>query len=433
MTDLDVLLRETLCAHAATITSGPSWDAATAEHAAEVLDLIPPLPQRRPPRAAPIAVLVAAAVIIAVAVGVLVGTRHGHAPNRAANSAPPGPSPTITRSACRTTLPTTWRDAANAASTPIRDGNALDSPQFWGTTSDGEAVVEYGRVGEDGPHLLVDHVGLLAPGSADLHELARVSSTSGGLGLTVSIDQNLIVIAVEEGKNSTDRYSRILALDAQTGVLRTVANVPRDAREQLTGAAYPLAGHVYWQTTTGKGPDSYRIREVDMTTGRRSVAARGVFDIESSAAGLAWSLTPWRLDRPTAMPPAVRVHVNELSYDSFVTDGTSYAWQSSDGAVDWWSPSAGRVVRVPNLLARPFSRSEPGSVFSVAGPIVTYQPPHSSAQRVLDVRTGATAPISSEATVRGRFGHLVGDPLAASAFGGRLMRLDASGLPALHC
>jgi hypothetical protein len=432
MTDLDVLLRETLSARAATISAGPAWEP-SADAAAEVLELIPPLPQRRPRRAAPIAVFLAAAVIIAVVVGVVVGTRHGQAPNRAATSASPGPVPTITRSACRTTLSTTWRHAASAASTPIRDGNALESPQFWGTTSDGEAVVEYGQVGEDGPHLLVDHVGLLAPGSTELHELARVSSTSGGLGLTVAIDQDLIVIAVEEGKNSTDWYSRILAVDARTGEVRTVANVPKGAHEQITGAAYPLAGNVYWQTTTGKGPDGYRIRELGMTTGRRSVAARGVFDLESSAAGLAWSLTPWRLDRPSAMPPAVRAHVDELSYDSFVTDGTSYAWQSSDGAIEWWSPSAGRVVRVPHLLARPFSRSEPGSVFAVAGPVVTYQPPHSSAQRVLDMRTGATAPISSQASERGRFGQLVGDPLAGSAFSGRLMRLDVSGLPALRC
>jgi hypothetical protein len=129
----------------------------------------------------------------------------------------------------------------------------------------------------------------------------------------------------------------------------------------------------------------------------------------------------------------VRAHVRELNYDSFVTDGTSYAWVTGDGSIEQWSPATGQVIRVPKLVKRPFSSSEPGSVFAVAGPIVIYQPPHSGTQRVLDVRTGATAEISSTGNTLGRLGHLVGDSIDPNAAGDALMDLATSTLPELHC
>jgi hypothetical protein len=439
MNDIEELIRDTMAGRAETVTSGPGWtpaDARAATEHSEVLDLIaPPASRARRSWRGPAALLAAAAVVAGAVAGVVIDARRvPHGVNRAADSTANKPAPVVTRAACRTSPPGTWRETARAATVPVRDGSsALESSVFRGTTSDGEAVIEYNEVGDDQPHSITDRVGLASLGSPQIHEIARVTTFTHGLALTVSIDQNLVVIAVEEGINHAARHSRILAFDAQTGLLRTVANVPESAREQLTGAASPFAGQVYWETTTGRGPGSDRIRALDMATGHRTVVARGIFDLESSAAGLSWALTPWRLNRPASLPPAVRAQVNELSYNSFVTDGESYAWQTSDGAIDWWNPSTGQIVRVPKLLARPFSRAEPGSVFAVAGPIVIYQPPHSDAQRVLDVRTGATAPISSQSTAQGRLGQLVGDPIEAVSVGGRLMRLDTSTLPTLQC
>lgn len=433
MTDLEQLIRETLHDRAETVTSGPSWTPAdaAAPAGAEILDLIPPR-EPRPRRSwrGPAALLAAAAVVGGVVAAVVVTTRHGASHDRAAHSSLAHRLAPVDRAACRATLPPAWRAAARAASTPLP---GVQNPMLWGTTADGTAVLQYSDLGDSQPHSITDRIGIVSPGSSALHELARITTRTRGLGLDVDVDQNLVVVSVDEGINRTERWTRILAIDTTTGLMTTIADVPASARGQLTGAAFALDGNVYWHTKTGKGADSERIHVENLATGARSIAARGVFDLERSAAGVSWSLTPWRMDRPASLPPAVAAHVNELSYDSFVTDGSSYAWVSSDGALEWWSAAVGHVVRVPHLLARPFSISEPGMVWAVAGPLVVYEPPHTGGERILDTRTGATVPISSEVTLRGHRGTLVGDPIGSDAIGDSLMRLDTSRLSELHC
>lgn len=402
-------------------------------------------------------VLVAAAVVLAALAGVLtvLATRPVH--HQSATNHHPKLR-TVVRTACRTAVPTSWKPVLAAATSDIA---GLDGASVLAVTADGGAVVQGSGSVITGS---IDRarLGYLAPSATRIHWLGSISYTNPphqpyrhGSGSTFELDVDVsghtALVTVAAGTHSVPGAvvavpRKIVAVDLRSGAQTVLLAPSGSSRMKITAQAYALGSTAYVQLTPRtrvKGASLHdEIVQVPLGGGHPEVVARGSADIEKSALGVEWNLDDGPVDRPSEVPTAVSQHsaIDSLSgnnFDSYFTDGKVYAWQTLQGALDWYDPATNTLVQIPQLLGVPGISPGQAAIFAVAGPLVLFQNKYGTADRIVDTRTGAVLPASDTGQLFGARSRFVGDPsafgIASVTSGGNLTRVSGGDLPAVHC
>ncbi|MBE7187145.1 hypothetical protein [Jatrophihabitans endophyticus] len=384
-------------------------------------------------------VLVAAAAVLA-AVGsvlaLLVGgpthhatppVHHPHAPR------------TVTRTSCLTGIPAAWTRAAEHGTT-VRGVDAGDVTAVTPSgglvlQTDGPASTKYGTA----------RFAYLAPGASSPRSLGvlRVplpQGTSSGYEFDTDVDNATLLVTAYSGR----RPRVVVAVDLHTGKHTTIVRTSPDSGRKLFDDAYVQAGIAYYQTdprarTKGRALHD-QVIAVPVTGGTRQLVGSGDVYLDKSALGIVWNNDEAGPERPADVPAVVSRHANLDSevdevFESYITDGHVYAWQTLGGALDWYDPTTNRLVTIPHLLGVPGVEPGQAALYSVAGPLVYFQDQKGDADRVVDVRTGAVVRVSQEGYLYGAHGSLIGDRslLAPHAGGSALLRIHAADLPPAHC
>ena len=227
---------------------------------------------------------------------------------------------------------------------------------------------------------------------------AAAADRAQSFGLNVDVAGRIAAVTVsgaarrlvDGSAQVPDTVQRIEVVDLMSAARRVVASRGDYAAGSTLIGGYALDGHVYWQVRSPGASGRDRIYDYDAATGRTSLTDLGTFfGLTRSAAGVAW--TDASIDRPARLPRLVQAALDRdrtITFSTFVSDGSAWAWATPTGDLAWWSPASGRVVHVRGLLGR--GARQPGIPLAVAGPFVWYQPVGGvDGGRIVDVRSGA--------------------------------------------
>jgi hypothetical protein len=191
-----------------------------------------------------------------------------------------------------------------------------------------------------------------------------------------------------------------------------------------------IGGHLYWATNMSRYPQApFRVHVYDLASGQASTRP-GVATTPpvGTAYGVSYDTAHGEVIVRNALPPTVAAamgRAGSAGRRSLVTDGSAYAWIAAPGHVAWWRPGQ----PAPTVFREPYPR-RPGLL--VAGTYVMLGGVIQGGDAVLDVRTGAVAPLTRSTTFRAAgAGVFWGD---GGAFAARtIVSVPVAGLPELHC
>lgn len=436
MDDLETRIRDTLRERHDDITTAPALDLA--------------LQDRRRPRW--IAGVAAAAAVAAVAVVITVLPSAHHAPPAGRGSPSPritspnpspSPSPVVPQS-CRTTLPRAWQQAFVGGQLDLGGIGAAPSS----VTADGTIVaVRDGGFTPGSPRDVL----LLRPGKPaqpvyqvpDPDQLVVQSADLVGDKLVVALMESGRPPRGEEpGDSPLPNIRKLVVVDLRTGQQHVVASMSGPNDRPFIDASIVLDGRVYWDERASFTSDRGVIKSYGLHAGdvRSEYSGKVIEFATYSPAGIGDGTDVYV--RAT-LPAPVAAGLDSKHPLLVTTDGSAYAWQIGAHEIGWWAPGQSRpsYVRVPEKLDDNYAGELVVSghfVFTVNGTMI-------------DVRTGAEAPIAGGKIPTGKFF----DP-AATAGGGivagansvgeghfqngywedpqpRVLRVNTAHLPDLHC
>lgn len=391
---LEAVLRSSLARHADTVDSGPTWPMADDQ-----------LAERRDRRRRPASWWAVAATVAAVlaVIGVVLAVRHA----TAKHSRPATPD-TITRTACLTSLPKAWQDAAGRGALPT----AVNGPLL-GIGPDGSVVT-----GLDKRIVLVR---LDGSSQTLLDESWTNVSPAGGIpdndifkGQTVAIDQHWIVVPVM-GLPSVglDFDYKLVLIDRADPPNKREIHVPWKPDKFVA-----FGDHVYL-LYGDKGTGS--VQDYDIATGQTHEVTKQASYLAATPHGVSWT-DAHNGSHVIAGHDATLVPGHSGSEPQLVSDGPNYAWWTTTG-IGWYSEATQQTVYVHDSAAVDAGYAVGG----VVGPYVFTFVNDDGGMRVIDTRTGAQGRVPEVGSVNSG-----GGAITYTGDGGTI-RVDTKGLPGLHC
>lgn len=403
------------------------------------------LPRRaasHPRRSLLIAAAVAAVLAVSAGVATVAVDRGSSGRRPPAGTVPTPTAPRATSSpavstpaawsTCSTTLPPAWNAKLED---PGSAGVPSDTPLA--TSPDG-SILYYRDLGTS------REVRLRRPdGSstrlleyADSQKLAPQFGAFSGKYAVVGL-----IYAPRGGNGTGDALFALDVIDVSTDQLlfhRPLMTMSDYESGGLTTEGMGVAnGRIYWDERPTYPSATGRVRWLAIVGGKSGVAYTGpAVTVHGSAGGVYWA------DRahPDAsgiaiaaqgLPAAVLAATTPISRMTLATDGTRYVWldsrRRSIGHYD------GRRVgyRSVGTVA---TRFEPNQApLAVVGQYVTYYDPATSRSVLLDVRTGARAPLPDPVFLTGGGGSDLTGSYSDGTSASQLLQVDTSTLPDLQC